>query len=167
MPKQFVVRQESEDNWVIGFDIISIGPFVTDAEAIDSAERMAAAILDAAKHLSASRTAAPTLSPCDCLIAEGAMQRIIPAEYVLTSAAIAEWPRRNTWARSTSRSSYVHPAHSRLPPATGHCRSGQGAGYPSEGASSHLSVRRYAQHRQKKGPGFAGPNSLTTAHKCC
>jgi hypothetical protein len=34
-------------------------------------------------------------------------------------------------------------------------------------ASGRLSVRRYAPHRAEKGPGLAGPNSLTTARKCC
>ena len=41
MPKQYVVRQESADNWAIGFDIVSIGPFVTEAAAIQSAVKAA------------------------------------------------------------------------------------------------------------------------------
>ena len=41
MPKQYVVRQESADNWAIGFDIVSIGPFVTEAAAMQSAIKAA------------------------------------------------------------------------------------------------------------------------------
>lgn len=41
VPKQYVVRQESEDNWVFGFDIVSIGPFATEAAAIEAAIKAA------------------------------------------------------------------------------------------------------------------------------
>ena len=41
VPKQYVVRQESEDNWVIDFDVVSIGPFATEATAIQAAIKAA------------------------------------------------------------------------------------------------------------------------------
>jgi hypothetical protein len=41
MPKQYVVRQESKVKWVIGFDIVTIGPFATEASAIHAAIKAA------------------------------------------------------------------------------------------------------------------------------
>lgn len=41
MPKQYVVRQDSKDKWVIGFDIVTIGPFATKASAIQAAIKAA------------------------------------------------------------------------------------------------------------------------------
>jgi hypothetical protein len=34
MPKQYVVRRDSEHKWVIGFDIVTIRPFATEAAAV-------------------------------------------------------------------------------------------------------------------------------------
>jgi hypothetical protein len=44
MPKEYVVRRESQHKWVIGFDIVTIGTFATEAAAIQIAIKAASEV---------------------------------------------------------------------------------------------------------------------------
>ena len=47
-PKRYVVSRDSSDRWAIGFDIVRIGPYPSEAEALKTAIR--AAFKEGAQH---------------------------------------------------------------------------------------------------------------------